>query len=245
MATLGGVTRSEHQRRLFEHIVRLRRAERELPGNTDLLAVRTALEEELGPTVTRAQAARILGLSHTALQRWEKAGDLPVVVTPSGRLGVPVGSLVGLFEAVEEERASGRRRRHTLEPVLQEARRRAASLDTGRLLGMEGEQRSQAGRRDPHELAQLRSLAYHRALAGRLRRPLVEEARSRLWQWRQAGKIDPQYAARWDEVLDQPIPEIRRVLREDSPQARDLRQNSPFAGMLSEPERRKILTSVH
>ena len=37
---------------------------------------------------------------------------------------------------------------------------------------------------------------------------------------------------------------VGRVLSADNPEARDLRQNSPFAGMLSEPERRKILATV-
>jgi hypothetical protein len=34
------------------------------------------------------------------------------------------------------------------------------------------------------------------------------------------------------------------VLGADTPHARDLRQNSPFAGLLSEAERRKILTEI-
>ena len=106
------MTRADHQRQLFEQIVRLRRVERELPGNTDILAVRTELEDELGPTVTRSAAARFLGLSHTALQRWEACGDLPLVLTPAGRPEVPVAALVVLCEAVRDERRSGRRRRH-------------------------------------------------------------------------------------------------------------------------------------
>ncbi len=238
------MTRSDRRQELFENIVRLRRVERELPGNTDVLAVRTALENELGPAVTRSQAARFLGLSHTALQRWEKSGDLPLVLTPAGRTEVPVGALVALYDAVQDERQSGRRRRHTLEPVFREGRRRAESLDPRRLLWPQVQQGTDLGKLDRHEVAQLRSLAYHRALAERLRRPMVDDARGVLWQWREGGKIDPRYASRWQEVLDQPLPEIRRVLGADTPQARDLRQNSPFAGMLSEPERRKILATV-
>ena len=233
------MTRAEHKRQLFEQIVRLRRAERELPGNTDLLAVRTELEDELGPTVTRAMAARLLGLSHTALQRWEKSGDLPLVLTPAGRTEVPVSALVPLYEAVQDERRSGRRTRHTLEPVLLEGRRRAELLDPERLLPPGAREHH-----DRHEIAQLRSLVYHRALSERLDRSMVDDARSVLWQWGQRGRIDPRYAQRWEDVLHLPLPEIRRVLGADTPEARDLRQNSPFAGMLSEPERRKILAAV-
>jgi hypothetical protein len=97
---------------------------------------------------------------------------------------------------------------------------------------------------ESHRRAELRSLAYHRALAKQLRRPMVDEARHVLWKWRDRRKIDDRYAQQWDEVLRRPIAEIRRIISEDSPGARDLRQNSPFGGMLSEPERRKIMREV-
>ena len=45
-------------------------------------------------------------------------------------------------------------------------------------------------------------------------------------------------------MLRRPLPEIKRVLTDDGQWARDLRQNSPFAGALSEPERRKILEEI-
>jgi hypothetical protein len=62
--------------------------------------------------------------------------------------------------------------------------------------------------------------------------------------WLDQGKIDPRYAQQWDEVLRRPVTEVRRAISEDTPQMRDLRQNSPFAGMLSEPERRKIVEEI-
>jgi len=40
------------------------------------------------------------------------------------------------------------------------------------------------------------------------------------------------------------VPEIRRALVKEDHEADDLRQNSPFAGMLSEPGRRRIVESV-
>ena len=233
------MTRADRQRQLFEQIVRLRRVERHVPGNADIRTVRAELEDDLGPTVTRSAAARFLGLSHTALQRWEASGDLPLVITPAGRTEVPVGALVVLSEAVRDERDSGRRRRHTLEPVLLEGRRRAELLDPERLLPPRTREHP-----DPHDTAQLRSLVYHRVLSERLDRPMVDDARSVLWQWRRRGTVDPRYADRWERVLDQPLDEVRGVLGADTPEARDLRQNSPFAGMLSEPERRKILAAV-
>jgi hypothetical protein len=95
-----------------------------------------------------------------------------------------------------------------------------------------------------HGRARARSLAYHRVVARRLRRPMVDEARHVLYRWREQGRIDPRYADQWDEVLNRSLAEIRRTLIEESPEADDLRQNSPFAGMLSEAERRRIISEV-
>jgi hypothetical protein len=218
---------SDRKRQLFENVVRLRRAGRDLPHSRDIAAVRSALEAELGETVSQRLAARVLGVSHTALGRWVKAGDLPVVETAGGRVEVPVAALLELHEAVEAQRRDGQRTRHVLEPTMREARERANRLTVNDLTF--GETISA----DAHRRAELRSLAYHRALERRLRRPMVDEARYLIGKWRDDHKIDERYATRWDEVLAQ-----------DTPEAADLRQNSPFAGMLSEPERRKILELV-
>ena len=41
-----------------------------------------------------------------------------------------------------------------------------------------------------------------------------------------------------------PMAEIRQAITADDERGRDLRQNSSLAGLLSEPERRKILEKV-
>jgi hypothetical protein len=56
--------------------------------------------------------------------------------------------------------------------------------------------------------------------------------------------MDPRYADQWDALLTRSMPEIRHALMERSQAADDLRQNSPLAGMLSEPERQRILAEV-
>jgi hypothetical protein len=228
----------DRKRQLFENVVRLRRAGRELPQNPDIAAVRAAMEAQLGDTVSQRLAASLLGVSHTALGRWVKAGDLPVVETDSGRIEVPVAALLDLHEAVEAERRRGERTRHVLEPAMREARERASRM------AVDDVTFGETATADPHRRAELRSLAYHRALAGRLRRPMVDEARYVVGKWRDEHKIDERYATRWDEVLARPTAEIAKAIAEDTPEASDLRQNSPFAGMLSEPERRKILELV-
>jgi hypothetical protein len=223
----------ERKQELFENVARLRRLSRRLPGNEDLATVRAALEKELGPTVSQRMAARILGVSHVALRRWIDSGDLPLVYTTEGRREVPVPALLRLRDGMEA--GQSRAGRYVMAPTLKGQRKAAEALRIGQTPG-----RSQ----DPHDRARARSLAYHRALARKLRRPMVEEAKHVLFTWRQAGKISSGYADRWQELLDQPVATIRRAIVEKSPDADDLRQNSPFAGQLSEAERRRIVREV-
>lgn len=73
---------------------------------------------------------------------------------------------------------------------------------------------------------------------------MIDDALHLVWKWRDQGKLGARYAERWEEILRRPVAEVRRAITEDSPPGRDLRQNSPFAGMLSEAERRKILEEL-
>lgn len=223
---------TDRKQELFENIARLRRAGRDVPGNRDIAAVRLTLENELGQTVSRRLAARLLGVSHTALERWIKAGDLPVVFSPNGRFDVPVPALLDLYETTRTGRPA--RDRNPLAPTMSRQREAARRLRV----------EQQVDTVDPHDRARARNLAYHRAVAGRLRKPMVDEARHVVYRWREQGHIDPRYADRWDAVLARPMPELRQALVERSQEADDLRQNSPLAGMLSEPERRRILAEV-
>jgi hypothetical protein len=225
----------DRKQQLFENIVRLRRAGREAPGNRDIAAVRATLELELGEGVSRRLAARLLGVSHTALDRWIKQGDLPVVYSPKGHSQIPVPALLDLYEAVDAQHADGSRR-YVLSPTMMRRRQAAQRLRIDDLRDRDMP--------SPHDRARARGLAYHRAVARRLRRPMVEEARHVLFRWRRQGRIDERYAERWEELLKQPVPEIRRAIVDEGQQADDLRQNSPFAGLLSEPERRRIVREV-
>jgi hypothetical protein len=225
----------DRKQELFEHVLRLRRVGREVPGNEDLSAVRLSLERELGEAVSRRMAARVLGVSHTALGRWIESGDLPVVLSPAGRVEIPVPALIDLRESVDADRADGPRR-YALAPTMSRYRTAAERIRGDDLKGVQ--------RDSGHGRASARSLAYHRVLARRLRRSMVDEARHALFRWRDQGRIDPRYADRWEDVLSRPLTEIRRTLIDESSEADDLRQNSPFAGMLSEAERRRIISEV-
>ncbi|MGI8632015.1 MAG: hypothetical protein ACR2NA_05635 [Solirubrobacterales bacterium] len=175
------------------------------------------LEGELGETVSQRIAARYLGMSHTALGRRVRGGEVPLVENREGRTEVPVPALLRLAREPNGAKrpASGR---PAVSPRANEPRARA-----------------------DHAGARERSLAYHRAVAERLRREDVHDAHYRVRKWRAAGKLGPYYADSWEEILQRPLPQIRDALTEDSQAAADLRQNSPFAGTLSEPERRAVI----
>ena len=220
---------------LIRNILRLRRAERGRPFSEDIVAVRADLERAVGSTVSRALSARLLGVSQTALDRRIEQGEVPVVMTARGRREVPLSALVELIEAVDEQRAAEEAR--PVAAVMRERRADAQRLDPPTaLLGDEP--------RGAHQRAEARSLAYHRAVAQRLDRAAVDDARHRLRRWRRAGRIDPRYAERWEALLDSPPSTIRRVIGEDSQSSRDLRQNSPFAGTLTAQERHRVLDAV-
>jgi hypothetical protein len=220
---------------LFRALVGLRRVGHRHPDDPDLAAARVLLEDELGPTVSRRLAAELLGLSHTGLRRWIERGDIPVVYAESGRDEVPVSTLLDLHEQVEAERDAGRG--HVLEPAMLTAKKRAERLPAALLSDVDLDE-------DAHRQAQLRGLAYHRALSKRLTARMVSDARQVLAGWELEGRIDPVYASAWRELLSRPVAEVRRQLGADTPRMADLRQNSPFAGMLTERERRAVLATA-
>ncbi|MHB8533539.1 MAG: MerR family transcriptional regulator [Solirubrobacteraceae bacterium] len=222
------MTATEHRQELLENILRLRTVARRSPHDEDLAKVRISLERELGEAVSLRLAGRVLGVSHPALLRWVRAGDVPLVYTPAGKRQVPVQ---WVLSAYEETHADDRpRTRYALAPTFARQREAADKIprETAR-------SRSQSGHERPRE----RSLAYHRALARRLRRPMVQEARHTLLRWREQGRMDSRYADEWQRVLALPLSEIRKALVREDQTSDDLRQNSPFAGMLSEAERRR------
>ena len=73
---------------------------------------------------------------------------------------------------------------------------------------------------------------------------MIDDALRKLRRWREDGRVDPRHAAAWEEVFAMPMSEIRKAIVADDERGRNLRQNSPLAGLLSESERRKILETV-
>ena len=222
---------------LVDNIVRLRRAERVRMAAPDVAPVRRQLESQLGPALSRSRAAEILGVSQTALDRWVDAGQIPVVIAPSGRREVPRQVVLELRESLDRLRQRGITR-HPLSAALAERGETASPPELAS--AVQNSKLPPAG----HDTADRRSLAYHRAIAERLDDRLVAEARDRVNRLSAEAHMHPTYAQRWRKILTLPRDRIAEEIAADSQEAHDLRQSSPFAGVLNEHERRKIIETV-
>ena len=90
-----------------------------------------------------------------------------------------------------------------------------------------------------------RSLALHRAVAEKLRADpsLIEQARDNIRRWQAARESSSPALAEWERLLSEPTEKIAALLVERSERANRLRQSSPFAGILTEAERKAIYES--
>lgn len=95
---------------------------------------------------------------------------------------------------------------------------------------------------------QRRSMWLNMAVAGKLVRhpePTLARARENLTALRaqhprgQAAR----WLAEWNQLLDGPTERVLEVLTSTTQYARELRQNSPFAGVLTPQEREEVLTA--
>lgn len=94
----------------------------------------------------------------------------------------------------------------------------------------------------PHERLERRSLALHRASADKLRRQpsLFEIAKEDLDHWTARDGRSQPYLDAWRSILNRPIEEISAAIEKDSPRMTELRQSSPFAGVLDPKKRWRI-----
>lgn len=94
-----------------------------------------------------------------------------------------------------------------------------------------------------------RSVWLNRAVIGELVRDperVVAIARENIARWCQVHAERPAILAalqRWSEILDEGVDAIVTTLSAPSEDAADLRQNAPFAGVLTPEQREQVLTS--
>ena len=118
--------------------------------------------------------------------------------------------------------------------------RRVRRSDVDRLLEVEDQ---------PLTRDQERSLWLHRALVGRLveePEQVLDHARRNatrfLAEQRQTG-MTAHWLSEWLRVLDSGVDEVAEILTSRDAQAVELRQNSPFAGILGHDTRSRVLTA--
>ena len=120
-------------------------------------------------------------------------------------------------------------------------RKRAAGLKSvSQWVAAEGDQIS---RYSDHRVLDARSLAMHCKIAQKFSREpeILEIARKNLarWQQKSAGE-SPRYLEEWQEILERPWSEIADFITSMSDKSTRLRSSSPFAGVLTNAERKRI-----
>lgn len=95
---------------------------------------------------------------------------------------------------------------------------------------------------------QERALWLHRVVAGRLVLDpdgVLKKARTNLENLRRVHPVGmaARWLSHWQRLLDRGIDSVLETLTSRTPQAIELRQNSPFAGVLTEQERLTALQS--
>ncbi len=94
-----------------------------------------------------------------------------------------------------------------------------------------------------HRLLEARSLAMHAVIAEKIQRDsrLLKIAHDNLKRWRARWEDQPpDWHREWSGIMRRPWPEIAAIMTEPSEEGARLRQSSPFPGVLSAAERRRI-----
>ncbi|MBC7462469.1 MAG: hypothetical protein H7287_14015 [Thermoleophilia bacterium] len=97
-----------------------------------------------------------------------------------------------------------------------------------------------------HRTAELRSLELHRMVADRivLDATIVERAVARVRGWVAGGTVHEAYATAWLDALEGSRADLLTLLVDDSVRAADLRQVTPFAGVISDRDRQDIIRRI-
>jgi hypothetical protein len=96
-----------------------------------------------------------------------------------------------------------------------------------------------------HSRLDERSLAMHRLVADKVQAnpALLGKARDNLRRWQEMEGCPKPALTEWQQILDGPVSHVVQFLTERSERATRLRQSSPFAGILTQDERRLIYKS--
>ena len=121
--------------------------------------------------------------------------------------------------------------------------RRIRRVDAGALA-----ERAAANRGGPLTDDQLRSLWLHRAAAGHIASDpegTLTQARATIERLLAGEPDGSRWLRQWLSLIDRGPEAVMRAMNSTDPLARELRQNSPFVGTLSDEERRAVLGAFH
>jgi transcriptional regulator with XRE-family HTH domain len=127
-----------------------------------------------------------------------------------------------------------------------EAGRKSPTLRTLRRLAEAAGLEATIGFHRPMTREERRSLHLHRAIARRLERSperVMARALGTLSLMREKHPEAEQLFREWEVILSRPVSELARALTDPSPWSRELRQVTPFAGVLTAEERTKVYRS--
>ena len=91
---------------------------------------------------------------------------------------------------------------------------------------------------------QVRSLLLHTLIAAQLvadPKPVIDHARGNLQRWAEKGQHDTYWLERWRRALESPPAQIALLITERTQDASDMRQGTPFAGVLGMEHRRAAI----
>jgi hypothetical protein len=94
-----------------------------------------------------------------------------------------------------------------------------------------------------HRILDARSLAMHVLIAEKVCKDphLIDKAKHTLQRWRERRTGEPApWMSEWARILTRPYLEIAAVMTDMNATSTRLRQSSPFAGILSASERKRI-----
>lgn len=124
------------------------------------------------------------------------------------------------------------------------ARRRAAGLKLERrwVPARRAAVRGPSRHFSDHRILEARSLAMHCLIVRKIQREprLLEVARRNIERWLRGSTRPPRALLEWRALLARPWPEIAVILTDPGEEAARLRQSSPFAGVLTPAERRRV-----
>jgi hypothetical protein len=94
-----------------------------------------------------------------------------------------------------------------------------------------------------HRIIEARSLAMHCLIARKIAADpaLLDAARRNLAAWQaRYGDSPPRALEEWRAILERPWPDIAALITDPGESATRLRQSSPFAGVLTAAERKRV-----